>query len=131
MASELRVNTLKDASGNNSIGVSYVAKGSAKMWGATNLQGTHASDDSFNVSSQTDGGAGLINYTLTSAMNQAINITHVSSDGDNANYTGGGRLNDPRDNGSTTVVPVAHYETSTGGNYDTLYGSVATWGDLA
>ena len=28
MASELRVNTLKDASGNNSIGMSYVAEGS-------------------------------------------------------------------------------------------------------
>ena len=27
MASELRVNTLKDASGNNSIGMSYVAEG--------------------------------------------------------------------------------------------------------
>ena len=33
MASELRVNTLKDASGNNSIGLSYVAEGSAKTWG--------------------------------------------------------------------------------------------------
>ena len=32
MASELRVNTLKDASGNNSIGMSYVAEGSAKVW---------------------------------------------------------------------------------------------------
>jgi hypothetical protein len=131
MASELRVNTLKDASGNNSVATSVVSNGSAKAWGATNLQGTHASDDSFNVASQTDAATGRINYTLTSAMNQAINITHVSSDGDNQNYTGGARLNDPRDNGSTTVVPVAHYETSTGGDYDTLYGSVATWGDLA
>ena len=32
MASELRVNTLKDASGNNSVGMSYVAEGSAKQW---------------------------------------------------------------------------------------------------
>ena len=30
MASELRVNTLKDASGNNSIATSFVAGGSAK-----------------------------------------------------------------------------------------------------
>ena len=30
MASELRVNTLKDASGNNSIATSFVASGSAK-----------------------------------------------------------------------------------------------------
>jgi hypothetical protein len=32
MASELRVNTLKDASGNNSIATSFVAGGSAKAW---------------------------------------------------------------------------------------------------
>ena len=32
MASELRVNTLKDANGNNSVGLSYVAEGSAKAW---------------------------------------------------------------------------------------------------
>ena len=33
MASELRVNTLKDASGNNSIATSFVANGSAKARG--------------------------------------------------------------------------------------------------
>ena len=33
MASELRVNTLKDASGNNSVGMSFVAEGSVKMVG--------------------------------------------------------------------------------------------------
>ena len=38
MASELRVDTLKDASGNNSVGLSYVANGSAKAW--INFDGT-------------------------------------------------------------------------------------------
>ena len=33
MASELRVNTLKDASGNNSIATSVVFNGTAKAWG--------------------------------------------------------------------------------------------------
>ena len=33
MASELRVNTLKDASGNNSIATSVVHNGVAKCWG--------------------------------------------------------------------------------------------------
>ena len=36
MASELRVNTLKDASGNNSVGMSTVAGGSAKAWANIN-----------------------------------------------------------------------------------------------
>jgi hypothetical protein len=32
MASELRVDTLKDSSGSNSVGMAYVAGGSAKSW---------------------------------------------------------------------------------------------------
>ena len=51
MASELRVNTLKDASGNNSVAMSTVAEGSAKAWVNLNGSGTIASRDSFNVSS--------------------------------------------------------------------------------
>ena len=38
MASELRVNTLKDANGNNSVATSFVAGGSAKAW--INYKGT-------------------------------------------------------------------------------------------
>ena len=34
MASELRVNTLKDASGNNSVATSVIAEGTAKAWSA-------------------------------------------------------------------------------------------------
>ena len=32
MASELRVNTLKDASGNNSVATSIIAEGTVKTW---------------------------------------------------------------------------------------------------
>jgi len=66
MASELRVNTLKDASGNNSIATSFVAQGSAKMWVQHNA-GT-AILDSNNVASLTDSGTGDYNVTYTSAM---------------------------------------------------------------
>ena len=67
MASELRVNTLKDASGNNSIATSFVAGGSAKVW--ANLQGSDASiRDSLNVSSATDVGTGRETLTFSSNM---------------------------------------------------------------
>ena len=56
MASELRVNTLKDAAGNNSIATSFVAGGSAKAWVDFNGSGTIAIRDSFSVSSITDNG---------------------------------------------------------------------------
>jgi hypothetical protein len=74
MASELRVNTLKDASGNNSIGVSYVAEGSAKAW--QNLKGTStiSTRDSFNVASTTDFSTGRYRPNFTNAMN---NSTYV------------------------------------------------------
>ena len=66
MASELRVNTLKDASGNNSIATSFVAGGSAKVTIAAN-------DDavlfkSFNVSSGVDEATGDYKYNLTNAI---------------------------------------------------------------
>tara|TARA_R100001510_G_scaffold4308_2_gene3415 strand:+ start:635 stop:1066 length:432 start_codon:yes stop_codon:yes gene_type:complete len=73
MASELRVNTLKDASGNNSIATSFVAQGSAKAW--LNLDGSATFDvsdteinDSFNVGSTVDNGTGDYSITFTSTM---------------------------------------------------------------
>ena len=69
MASELRVNTLKDASGNNSVALSTVAEGSAKAWVEAKTISSHAIQGSFNVSSLTDGGTGAFDaVTYTSAM---------------------------------------------------------------
>ena len=66
MASELRVNTLKDAAGNNSIATSFVAGGSAKVWTKFNGTGsTITTSDSLNESSLTDSGTGryTVNFT--------------------------------------------------------------------
>ena len=72
MASELRVNTLKDASGNNSVATSVVAQGSAKAWIEFNGQGTVAVSDSFNISGLfDDGGSGLYSTTFTTSMSNA------------------------------------------------------------
>ena len=70
MASELRVNTLKDASGNNSVGMEYVAEGTAKSW--MNLNGSSFGlRDSFNVASATDVSTGKYTANFTSSMNTA------------------------------------------------------------
>jgi len=69
MASELRVNTLKDASGNNSVGMSYVAEGTAKCWCSLNGTGTISVRDSFNTSSITDHGSGVYSTNINSNMN--------------------------------------------------------------
>ena len=70
MASELRVNTLKDASGNNSIGVSYVAEGTAKQWSKVN-QDALSITDSFNTASIADVATGEYSCNFTSNMSNA------------------------------------------------------------
>jgi len=85
MASELRVNTLKDASGNNSVGMSYVANGSAKMIHVFNGEGTVSTSDSFNVSSLTDIGTGDYTTTFSSAFS-SVNFSNSA----NNNYYGYG-----------------------------------------
>ena len=74
MSSILRVDTITDASSNNSIATSFIAEGSAKVW--VNFDGTAGSlspRDSHNVTSLTDNGTG--DYTVT-----------IASDMGNTNY---------------------------------------------
>jgi len=78
MASELRVNTLKDAAGNNSIATSFVAEGSSKCWVNFNGSGTVTIQKSHNTSSITDSGTGQYVININSDMDSAdyvINIT--------------------------------------------------------
>ena len=64
MASELRVNTLKDASGNNSVATSVVAEGTAKSWHYYD-QVADVLRDNTNVSTIADTATGryTVNYT--------------------------------------------------------------------
>ena len=95
MASELRVNTLKDAAGNNSIATSFVAGGSAKAWVTFNGSASGAPvRDSFNVASTDDDGTGLYGVNFTSAMANA-NYSSVCNRGTltGGETTGGANAN--------------------------------------
>ena len=100
MASELRVNTLKDAAGNNSIATSFVAGGSAKAWVNFNGTGTIAARDSFNLSSLTDSGTGLY------VVNHTANMVN-----DDYSVTSGGSRDDPE---SSRFFPQNLYTFATG-----------------
>jgi len=76
MASELRVNTLKDASGNNSVATSVVFNGSAKAWVNLDGDGTISIRDSYNTSGATDNGTG--DYTFSWSSNMS-NINYMST----------------------------------------------------
>ena len=85
MASELRVNTLKDASGNNSVATSTVANGSAKAYAERTDAATPATVSSFNIASLTDTATGKTGYNLTSAMgdtNGPVAGTNTQTSGD-------------------------------------------------
>ena len=118
MASELRVNTLKDASGNNSIATSFVAGGSAKAW-CNNNQNDQAINDSLNVSSISDPGQGKTDYAFASAM---VNSSHApqSSGFDSSVYV----------DFATSEVATTGFRSQTN-NVDLEGLFVLTQGDLA
>lgn len=57
--------------GTVSVGSTYLTNGSSKAWANLNGVGTIALRDSFNLSSVTDSGVGLYDFTFTSAFSDA------------------------------------------------------------
>ena len=128
MASELRVNTLKDASGNNSIGMCYVAEGSAKAW--VTFDGTASGatiGDSFNVSSSDDDGTGDYGINFSNAMSNA-NYSCTFGDGEGTSSSGMRFLMDA---GSTTSSQEIYGRNVSNSAQDCAAASMAIHGDLA
>ena len=129
MASELRVNTLKDAAGNNSIATSFVAGGSAKAW--VNFNGsTNATRSSLNIASVTDNGNGDYSYSTTSAYAAFDYLANGAS------YWSGTRECELDATNSTTSIirMISGYTSNTSGGgtgTDSVYSQVITMGDLA
>ena len=134
MASILRVNTLTDASGNNSIATSVVFNGSAKAWFRVNGTGTPAFTDNFNGSSVTDNGTGDYTVTVTNNMGNAsyVSATEVgggaTSDGSERSISG----MDASTARSSSVYRFRHvYHSTTSTKYDDQYNNILHIGDLA
>ena len=123
MASELRVNTLKDAAGNNSIGLSYVAEGSAKAWAFTNDAGTTI-NDSFNISSLGDTDTGKQLLSFTSAMGNANYMSQATSNGSQNDWGHAGTITK-----STSQCDTTAYDA--GGSYADNRMDSCILGDLA
>ena len=131
MASELRVNTLKDASGNNSVAMSTVAEGTAKAF--TNIDGssgTPSAQDSFNNGSITDNAAGDYSLSFTSAFGNA-NYTSMGMGGNTNNS-----LRVPCQNKSdhTPTTSACRYQaiySNGSAPVDLKYFGIGNLGDLA
>jgi hypothetical protein len=131
MASELRVNTLKDAAGNNSVGMSTVANGSAKAWVNFNGTGTLAVRDSFSISSVTDGGTGDFPINFSASFANA-NYSAIASGSEDASGTG--TLKDrtviPRTL-ATNSLEIYNYSGPSSGQADFALNFSSYFGDLA
>ena len=130
MASELRVNTLKDAAGNNSVATSFVAGGSAKSWCNFNGVGTIAIRSSQNVTSLTDDGTGDYRTNFASNMSNA-NFSGLVMSG---TVTEGG-TNMQRDEEvrgiSSSHLGMYAFHTNSEAARDVEYFATSVHGDLA
>ena len=135
MASILRVNTLTDASSNNSIATSFVAGGSAKAWALLDLDNsTPANFDSLNLGSVTDNGTADMTQNFTSNMG-SVNYAHagfpMTQSATVQARTAGGHTDFPT---SSAVRHQYGYPSSTGGNgtnYEDTQAYLIVHGDLA
>lgn len=75
MASIIKVETLQDTAGNNAVDMQYVSNGSAKAFVSYNAS-DHLEDDSFNISSLTDGtNLGETDVAFTNTMGNSDYLT--------------------------------------------------------
>jgi len=132
MASILRVNTLTDASSNNSVATSTVFSGTAKAWLSMNGDGTIAIRDSFNITSISDEGVGLTNVTIASDMSDG----NYSLSGASGTYIG--NSDNVRLGFSTETTPPTSTlfrtitrEANDDNNRDVTYSFAQVFGDLA
>jgi len=128
MASILRVNTLTDASSNNSIATSVIHSGTAKAW--VNFDGTASgatARDSFNNSSMADNGTGNYDANLINAMSDANQVTCVSN-AQQAPISSFRNLHIQSILETASLVNINNYDSA---QRDIAFNQVAVHGDLA
>jgi hypothetical protein len=129
MASILRVNTLTDASSNNSTAMSTVFNGTAKAWVKYGFSVTP--NDSFNVSGLTDNGTGDFTTTFSNSMTNDDFCVPTSCN--HVNASGTLYACNPHTY-ATNSVRCDSFETNANpatSQIDTNHNSVAILGDLA
>ena len=132
MASILRVNTLTDASSNNSTAMSTINQGTAKAWLSMNGTGTIAVRDSFNITSISDEGVGLTNVTIASDMSDGnYSLTGASgtyiANSDNVRLGFSTETTPPTSTLFRTITRQANDNT----DRDVTYSFAQVFGDLA
>ena len=128
MASILRVNTITDASSNNSTAVSVINQGTAKVWANLNGTGTIALRDSHNVSGITDNGTGNYTYAISSNMG---NANYANTSMGNEGNAGDVMIDDNNAIPTTSAIRVQAREYTGGSTADPDFTFHTAHGDLA
>ncbi len=130
MASELRVTTIANNAGTESVDTTYVINGSAKtysLWNMGSLSGTGGTtgiDTSLNVSSMDDDGAGDFGINFTNSFS-SVNYTATSA-------TSSGSRRVLTRNGTVTASAMDGLtRNDSNSNSDAAACSVTMHGDLA
>ena len=133
MASELRVNTLKDAAGSNEVAMTYVANGSAKCWVLFQGTGTVAINDSLNTASISDVGTGQYTVNFSNSMGSAFysGIGSPKQDTSGTHTSNVDRLMNPARVPLLSSDMKFHAQSVTGTDSDVEEGAVHIMGDLA
>jgi len=131
MASELRVNTLKDANGNNSTAVSVINQGTVKAW--FNFKGTDTVSllDSTNVASMTDNGTGRYTGNLTNNMGNTNYCISCIGDYDGGSSASPAGSATEHDNNSTSAYQFQSFRLSDDAYTDVQKAPAMIVGDLA
>jgi len=132
MASILRVNTLTDASSNNSVPMATVNQGTAKSWADFTMASTPSADDSFNLASITDVGTGKMGIVVTSVfatVNYAAQGYTNGTTGNDFNSTAGLGLKQGQN--VTTSTSTYEFSAYAGAYVDAIHNYTLTHGDLA
>ena len=136
MASELRVDTLKDASGNNSIATSFVAGGSAKAYGMIDGTGTAEviTNSSLNAATMTDNGTGDYTFNLTSNMGNTTYMFVINSHNETTGVSA--RTSSKYTDGQTAgafrfTVGFPSNTSGAGTQFDEDFNPILLFGDLA
>jgi len=130
MASELRVTTIANNAGSESVDTTYVVNGSAKSHLNFNGTGTIGTRGSFNVSSIADRGTGLFTQSLTSSMSNGTDFMGAGSAQDTYPDNDGRNRMVSSWPFSASSAYVNSFDTS-GNADDCAYISSAIHGDLA
>ena len=127
MASELRVTTIANNAGTESVNTTYVVNGSAKMWAFIEGDGTPSITGSFNVASLTDENTGVVRANFTNSMNDA-NFSNLGTPKEGSFIANLQELSSSNVRATSSMVLKSH---STSATSDVDGRNYAVLGDLA